>query len=264
MEYNFTNAENLVTPIGGFLKGKYIHSDHLPEQIKLLISNPKYTVLVRETTTTQTSGGGRTSGTLWHNNQVLGFTVEDAIRNKKIQDQTAIPDTIEDPTKFDGIPSNVYNIILSSSTGNDYIRKSFYNKTGLRISSKSDPTGQSIYETDTFTPGTFATGNVAFTGVFIHQGGSETASSGCIIFSKTKNLNGTVLTDVTAVQGLNKYLQSIGLIGKGKTQQFVVVNLWEFPFPPPVTNTVVTVVNSETNQPIQEAQTQTITPPNTP
>jgi uncharacterized cupredoxin-like copper-binding protein len=193
-----------------------------------------------------------------------GFAVEDAIRDKKIQDQTAIPDTIEDPIKFDGIPSNVYNIILSPSTGNDYIKKSFYNGTGLRISSKSDSTGQSIYETDTFTPGTFTTGNVAFTGVFIHQGGSEAASSGCIIFSKTKNVNGTILTDVAAVQGLNRYLQSTGLVGKGKTQQFVVVNLWEFPFPSPMTNTVAVVVNSETNQPIQEVQTQTITSPNTP
>jgi hypothetical protein len=263
MEYNFTNAESLITPIGGFLKGKYIHFDHLPEQIKLLISNPNYAVLVRETTTTQTPGGGRTSGTLWHNKQVLGFTVEDAIRDKKIQDQTAIPDTIEDPNKFDGIPSNVYNIILSSSTGNDYIRKSFYNGTGLRISSKSDITGQSIYETDTFTPGTFTTGNIAFTGVFIHQGGSETASSGCIIFSRTKNVNGTILTDVVAVQGLNQYLQSTGLVGRGKTQQFVVVNLWEFPFPLPTTKTVAVIINSETNQPIQEVQTQTITSPNT-
>lgn len=258
MEYSFTNAENLLTPIGGILKGKYIHYNPLPESIRLLISNPKYIVLVRETTTTQTAGGGRTSGTMWHNKQVLGFTVEDAIRDKKIQDQTAIPDTIQDPSKFNGIPSNTYNIILSSSTGNEYIKKSFYNGTGLRVSSKSDPTGQSVYESDVFAPETFTQGTIAFSGVFIHQGGSETASSGCIIFSKTKNVNGTILTDVVAVQGLNKYLQSTGLIGKGKTQQFVIVNLWEFPPPPPITNTIAVIVNSETNQPIQEVQTQII------
>jgi hypothetical protein len=264
MSYIFTDADNLSTPIGGNLKGKYINFDSLPIPIQLLLSNPKYVVLVRETTTTQTAGGGRTSGTMWNNKQVLGFTVEDAVRDKKIQDKTAIPDTISDPSKFNGIPSNVYNIILSSYTGNDYIKKSFYNGTGMRVSSKGDSSGQSIYEADVFAPTTFTTGTVAFAGVFIHQGGSENASSGCIIFSRTKNLDGTIASDLPAVQGLNKYLQSIKLIGKGKLQQFVIVDLWGFPPPEPIITPTAVIINSETNQPIQEVQTQIVNPPNTP
>lgn len=254
MSYPFTNAENLPTPIGGALNGKYIPFDSLPESVKILVSNPKYVVLVRETTTLQTSGGGRTSGTIWYNKQPLGFTVEDAIRDKKIQDKTAIPDTIQDASKFDGIPSNVYNIILSSSTGNNYIKKSFYNGTGMRVSSKSDTSGGTIYETDVFTSDAFASGRVAFTGVFIHQGGSENASSGCIIFSKTKKSDGTIVSDVAAVQGLNKYLQSIGLIGRGKFQQFAIINLWELPEPSTIIDSTGIIINGENNQPINAFQ----------
>jgi hypothetical protein len=221
MSYPITNAVNLPTPIGGILNGSYINFDSLPESIKILLSNPKYVVLVREREITQTSGGGRTIGTVWYNKQVLGFTVEDAVRNKKIALKTAIPDTIEDTSKFNGIPSNVYNIILSTYTSKEFIRKSFYNGTGMRVSSKGDSSGGNIYESDVFVSDNFATdkGRVAFDGVFIHQGTSENSSAGCIIFSRTKNSDGTVKSDVVAVQQLNKYLQSIKLIGPGKSNQ---------------------------------------------
>jgi hypothetical protein len=253
MSYPITNAVNLPTPIGGILNGSYINFDSLPESIKILLSNPKYVVLVREREITQTSGGGRTIGTVWYNKQVLGFTVEDAVRNKKIALKTAIPDTIEDTSKFNGIPSNVYNIILSTYTSKEFIKLSFYNGTGMRVSSKGDPSGGNIYESDVFVSDNFATdkGRVAFDGVFIHQGTSENSSAGCIIFSRTKNSDGTVKSDVVAVQQLNKYLQSIKLIGPGKSQQFAIINLFELPEPPTITNTSVIMINSETNQPIQ-------------
>jgi len=262
MSYPITNAVNLPTPIGGVLNGQYINFESLPESIKILLSNPKYVVLVRERTITQTSGGGRTIGTIWYNKQVLGFTVEDAVRNKKIALKTAIPDTIKDASKFDGIPSNVYNIILSPNTGKDFIRKSFYNGKGMRISSKSDPGGVTITESDVFTSDDFATDRktTAFTDVFIHQGGSENASAGCIIFSKTRNNDGTLISSETAVQNLNKYLQSIKLIGPGKLQQFAIINLFEFPEPPTVTNAPAVIINSETNQPIQGVKVEKVNP----
>ena len=252
MAYPFTNIVNQPTPIGGNLNGKHINFDSLPESIQVLISNPKYVVLVRESTTT-TSNGGRTTDTLWYNKHILGFAVEDAIRDVKIPLKTAIPDTIEDASKFNGIPSNVYNIILSTYTKSDFIRSSFYNKNGMRVSSKGDSSGMNIYESDVFTSDKFATdrGKLAFDGVFIHQGDSENSSAGCIIFSRTKNSNGTVKSDVSGVQQLNKYLQSVGLIGKGKLQQLAIINLWEFPPPPIKTPTTGTVINSETNQGIQ-------------
>lgn len=253
MAYTFTDVINSPTPIGGNLNGRYINLDSLPESIQILISNPKYVVLVRETTV-PSSGGGRTSDTLWYNKQILGFAVEDAIRDIKIAGETAVPDTIQDASKFNGIPSSVYNIILSTYTGKDFIRKSFYNGTGMRVSSKSDLTGMNIYESEVFVSDKFATdkGNIAFDAVFIHQGSSEKSSAGCIIFSRTKKSDGTVISDVSGVQQLNKYLQSIKLIGKGKFQQFVIVNLWEFPEPPVKTTTSGTVINSETNEPIKE------------
>ena len=246
MDYPFSTAANLPTPIGGNLNGKYINFNSLPNSIQILISNPKYVVVVRETTSYQTTGGGRTSGTVWYNKQILGFLVEDAVRTKKIDLKTAIPDTIKDPSKFNGIPSNVYNIILSTYTGKDFIKKSFIDGYGMRVSSKSDPSGMDIYEADVFVSDDFAVDRetLAFDGVFIHHGSSEGSSAGCLIFSRTRNLDETVISDVDAVHKLNKYLRSIGLIGKGKLQQLAIVNLWAFPIPPPTSNATVTVVNT--------------------
>ena len=259
-EYTFTEAINLSTPIGGNLNGNYIAFDRLPESIKILLSNTNYVVLVRETTTTQTNGGGRTSGTMWYNKQVLGFTVEDATRDKKIQDKTAIPDTIEDPSTFNGIPSSVYTIRLTNSSS-PFIEKSFYNGKGMVIESKSaKPNSRQILESDFFSLSNFTTGNVAFDGVFIHGGSDEGWSSGCIIFSNKRNSNKTLLYNDEAVKNLNKYLQSKGLIGNDKSQQLVIVNLWEFPLPSPTINSSGIVINSQTNQPIEGVKIDVITP----
>jgi len=264
MSYSFANAVNLSTPIGGGnLNGKYINFDSLPESIKILLSNPRYVVLVRETTTIQGNNGGRTSGTLWYNKRVLAFTVEDAVRTKKIYGKTAIPDTIQDASKFNGIPSNVYNINLTPITSGDWIKKSFYNGKGMVISSKSDPGGRNIYESDVFTSSTFADkGNLAFGGCFFHAGDSEASSAGCIIVAYTRKSDNTLVSTQQATINLNKYLQSIQLIGSGKTQQFAIVNLWEFPEPPTKTNASAVIINSETNQPIQGVKITKETPIN--
>lgn len=269
MDYTFTTATNQPTPIGGDnLEGKYIPFDFLPRSVQTIIANPNYLVLVREQTTgaLKTSGGGRTQGTLWHNQQVLAFTVEDAIRDKKIQDKTAIPDTIEDPSKFNGIPSNVYNISLRNTTGNKWIRASFYNGSGLVISSKSDNTSVpiNIYEEDVYTDASFATDrkNLAFDGAFFHAGGSETASSGCIIVSNIRYEDGTIKSSHTPTQNLNKYLSKPeGLVGKGKRQQFAIINLWEIPPPPPIIQIPLLVINSETLDPPPKTKVEIIFEP---
>jgi hypothetical protein len=260
MSYPFSEATNLPTPIGGNLNGKYIAFDNLPESIKILLSNPKYVVVIRETTISGTPGGGRTTGTMWYNKQILGFTVEDAVRPKKKYAKTAIPDTVEDPNNFNGIPSSVYNIILDGKTNSDRIKKSLVDGLGMRVSSISDPTGIKIYNNDIYSPD-FATdrGNLAFDGVFIHGGTSEGNSLGCIIFSRTRNLDGTLKDDNAAPQALNKYLKSLGLIGtasEGKLQQLAIVNLWELPEPQPIINTSGEVINNETNQSIQGVKVQ--------
>jgi hypothetical protein len=252
MNYTSIKAINQPTPIGGLnLNGTYIPFDLLPKSIQTLILNPNYLVLVREKQIPNTPGGGRTEGTLWYNKQVLAFTVEDAIRNKKIANKTALPDTIEDASKFNGIPSNVYNITLRSYTAKDWIRKAHYNGKGLMISSKSDNSRDpvNIYEEDVFLGASFATdrGNIAFDAAWFHAGSSENSSSGCIIVSFTRKPDGTLITSQTATQNLNKYLQSIKLVGTGKRQQFAIINLWEFPEPPTIIKTPALVINSETN-----------------
>ncbi len=263
--YPYTTAVNLPSPIGVNLNVKYIAFNSLPESIKILISNPKYFVLVRESTNTTTSKGGRTSGTMWYNKQILGFVVEDAVRiDKKVQDKTAAPDNIKDASKFNGVPSQVYNVVLSGETSSDFIPNSWYKGKGLRVSSISDRSGINIYEKDVFVSQNFETGGdnpvgVAFSGVWIHHGSSEGSSSGCIIFSRTRKSDNTVVQEEKAVIALNKYLQSVKLVGPGILQTFVIINLWEFPVPPRVTTTVGTVINSETNQPIEGVQVNIIT-----
>ena len=258
--YKFSQLSNSSTPIGGTLNGSYIPFDELTNSAKILISNPKYITLVRETTINSTKGGGRTTGTLWHNKQVIGFTVEDAIRDVKIPNKTAIPDTLEDPSKFNGVPANVYSIVLSPQTSSDFIRKSFYNGSGMRVSSKSDNTGTNILEKDVYAPKTFSIqeGGKAFDGVFIHQGTSENESSGCIIFSRTRNINGTINMDAIGVQLLNKYLQSVKLLGKGKFQQLNIINTWELNDPPPDDKIFGSVIDADTNKVISGVTTQLI------
>jgi len=245
--------------IGGFLSGGFIPLRELPQTIKDLILTSGKIVIVRETTSVNTTkGGGRTSGTMWYKGNILGFTVEDAIRDKKIQDKTAIPDLIPDASKFDGLPSTYYNILLSPSTGNSFIKQSFYKGNGLRVSSAKDPTGNNIYESDVFVPQNFETSadnpnGVAFSGVFIHHGSSEGASSGCIIFSKTRNPDKTIIQSPTDVQDLNRYLITQNIVGKGKLQQLVIINLWEFPSPPPIVESTGVIVSQSTNEPIKGA-----------
>jgi len=261
--YPTVTATNLPTPIGGKLNGNYIDYNSLPNTVQQLISNPKYLVLVRETTNQTGTKGGRTVGTMWYNNKVLGFTVEDAVRDKKIQNKTAIPDTIEDPKNFTGIPSNVYNIILKGNTSSDRIKKSLVGGKGLRISSKTDNTGMIIYESDVYTDSDFSPrGNIAFDGVFIHGGTNEGSSIGCIIFSRTRNSDGKLKDEDVATIDLNKYLTLIGLIGSGKYQQFAIINLFDLPPPTATIESTVTIVNGETSIPInEEVKIDEIPPP---
>lgn len=249
--------KNQPAAIGGFLNGNFLPISKLPQTIKDLILNSGKVVIVRETTTPSTKGG-RTSGTMWYKGNVLGFTVEDAVReDKKIQDKTAIPDLIPNATKFDGLPSTYYNIILSPSS-RSFIAQSHVNGKGLRISSAKDPSGQNIYESDVFVPQNFETSadnpnGVAFSGVFIHHGSDEGASSGCIIFSKTRNSDKTLVLSAKDVQDLNKYFVNQNIVGKGKLQQLAILNLWEFPTPPSVVESLGIIINQATNEPIKGA-----------
>ena len=260
------SISNVSSPIssnlGNFLlKGNYEIPENMPNSLKKLILESNKIIIVRESSSTtdyktiqtergpRVRGGGRTTGTMWYKGEILGFTVEDAVRDKKIRDVTAIPDTIVDPTKIQALGSHTYNIIRKG-TGSNYISKTQYPQGSglvLKISSKSDPTGTNILRDDVSAPENFS-GEVAYSGVAIHQGGSENASSGCIIFGTQRKNNGMVSSNAKEIQALHKYLLDNNIIGKGKFGQLVIINLWEVPKDIP--NVYGEIIDSETGQPI--------------
>jgi hypothetical protein len=260
------SISNISSPIsstlGSFiLNGNYEAIEDMPNSLKKLVLESNKIIIVRETSetvdyrTVQTErgprvrGGGRTTGTMWYKGEILGFTVEDAVRDKKIKDVTAIPDTIIDPSKIQALGSHTYNIIRKS-TGSTYIAQTQYPQGSglvLKISSKSDPTGTNILRDDVSAPENFS-GKIAYGGVAIHQGGSENASSGCIIFGTQRKNNGTLNSNAKEIQSLHKYLLDNNIIGSGKFDQLVIINLWEVPKDIP--NVYGEIIDGETGQPI--------------
>ena len=260
----YVNQLSLIaSSLGSFqLKGSYTSLNDMPNSLKKLIKRSNKVIVIRESSGTaayskvkgsdgkvRTVGGGRTTGTMWYKGNILGFTVEDAVRDKKIQDVTAIPNTIKDPTKLSSLAPAAYNIVLGT-TGSPYISKTNYKGQVLRISSLSDPNGYNIFSKDVDAPENFANrkDGVAYSGAIIHQGGSENASSGCIIFGTQRKDNGKVSSNAKEIQALNKYLQEQGVIGKGKLNNLVIINLWEVPKDIP--NLAGEIIDAETGRPI--------------
>jgi len=253
----------IASSLGSFqLNGSHTSLNEMPNSLKKLIERSNKVIVVRESSGTaayskvkgsdgkvRTKGGGRTTGTMWYKGNVLGFTVEDAVRDKKIQDVTAIPDTIKDPTKLSSLAPASYNIVLGK-TGSPYISKTYYKGQALRISSLSDPLGYNIFSKDVDAPENFVnrSDDVAFSGAIIHQGGSEDASSGCIIFGTQRKDNGKVSSNAREIQALNKYLQEQGIVGKGKLNNLVIINLWEVPKDIP--NLLGEIIDAETGRPV--------------
>lgn len=255
----------IASSLGSFkLDGSYIPLNEMPNSLQKLIKRSNKIILVRETTQQSSikfkedtgakynKGGGRTTGTMWYKGNILGFTVEDAIRDKKIQDVTAIPDTVKDPTKLTSLEPSSYNIVLGSTTS-PFISQTHYNGQGLRISSLSDPRGINIFTEDVNAPLGFSnrTRNgkeVAFDGVMIHHGGSENASSGCIIFGTKRRDNGMVNSSAKEIKALNKYLQEQGVVGKGKLGNLIILNLDDIPKDIP--NLLGEIIDAETGRPI--------------
>lgn len=253
----------IASSLGSFqLNGSHTSLNEMPNSLKKLIERSNKVIVVRESSGTaayskvkgkdgkvRTVGGGRTQGTMWYKGNILGFTVEDAVRDKKIQDVTAIPDTVKDPTKLSSLAPAAYNIVLGT-TGSPYISKTNYKGQVLRISSLSDPNGYNIFSKDVDAPENFANrkDGVAYSGAIIHQGGSENASSGCIIFGTQRKDNGKVSSNAKEIQALNKYLQEQGVIGKGKLNNLVIINLWEVPKDIP--NLAGEIIDAETGRPI--------------
>jgi hypothetical protein len=218
------------------LNGAYVAYSDLPDMFKSFVKRTDKITIIREINDINArkgnvSYGGRTQGTLWHGGEVLGFTVEDTVRNQKIQDETAIPDNLPDnflPTS--AYPENLYTILLSGTTSSDWIPQTFYKGKGLVLSSKFSVGDRNINNKDVYSPG-FTTTNLAFAGSWIHHGGSEKDSSGCVLLSNTRLENGQVVTSAGSCKALNLFLLNNNLVGPGINQQLVIVNAFNFDSP---------------------------------
>jgi hypothetical protein len=153
-------------------------------------------VLVREGMT-----GNRTYGALYYKKQLVAVTVEDLVRDSKIQKQTAIPAN----------PDIGYNVTLTPTT-KDFIRKAavdFGDGRGLIV----PRVGTSANAVDLEGPG-----NLDFSHVRIHGGTSEKSSEGCIIVSSVRNKDGTIQLDQSKAQDVTR------LIYDNKIKKIYVVN----------------------------------------
>jgi hypothetical protein len=183
------------------LIGEHISYNDLLPIAQKYVKNFDGLVLIREKELPM-KGRKRATGTLWYKNQLLGFTVEDITREKKIQNKTAIPANltfISPPTK------GYYNIVLDT-TGNDFIKKNYvkfpndnrrkFRNPGVLIRVGTSEDAKTLYDNP----------NLSFDGIRIHSGTSERNSAGCLIYSSQRNEDGTLKNDIEINQEFIKYV----------------------------------------------------------
>jgi hypothetical protein len=241
---------NQTTDIGGVLNGEYKPLNEIHPSIQKIINEFEGLVLIREKLLKS-----RTTGTLWYKGKVLCFTVEDLVRKKKTDDITAIPDVIKDVTNIETLDPKPYYLTLDT-TGNKNLVKNYVKFPNDKRTIFRSPGVFARVGTD-ITAVNLNFDGLSFGGIRIHAGSSENSSSGCIIISRTRKADGTVLSDLEASHNVTKWIYNNLEIGKydGKPSgnnfsRMIVINEFEFPPPPPITETSATVVNEETNQPI--------------
>lgn len=192
--YASSNNANAATALANSLTGGQISGTYRPlNQLKPATQAAVKTglTLVREGATST-----RAVGTLWYKGSVLGFTVEDAVRTSKVPARTAIP-------------AGMYNVTLDT-TGNANLTQYYtpfpnttgkFNSPGVFPRVGTDPNAVSL----------IGPGNLQFAGIRIHGGVSENSSEGCIIYSSTRNADGTVLKDIAHNQALTKKIKEEGI-----------------------------------------------------
>jgi hypothetical protein len=199
--YPLVEAADSESIAGGTPSGEYIPYDKLSTRTQGILNMKDTLVVVREF-----SDAKRTGGTMWYNKKVLGFTVEDPVRTKKIADKTAIP--------------NGYYFIALDTTSNEnltrcYVRfpqdsRSKFKSPGVfpRVGSTTDAVSLKGY-------------GLSFGGIRIHNGTDENWSSGCIIYSSERLTDGRLKNDVNHCKVLTK------LIYDDKLDRIVVTNEFE-------------------------------------
>ena len=249
---------NKTTIIGGLLNGSYEELSLLPTTVQRIVNDFNGLVLIRE----KRIDGKRTLGTLWSKGEILCFTVEDITRKKKIDEVTAIPDTLSTQTsdlsslsKINPANPGAYYITLDT-TGNDYIKRAYVKFPGESYPLSSPGvvprvgTSKEAYfleGREVNAPKNFG----SFTGIRIHQGRSETSSEGCIIVSKTRKNDGTLEYDLECAKNITRFIYK-NKYYNGK--YLVVINAWEFPKDPSPEELKGIIVNDSTGEAIKNAK----------
>ena len=245
---------NSNTAIGGALNGSYKELKDIPSSLQGLINTFNGLVLIREMLTPK-----RTTGTLWYKGQVLGFTVEDVVRKKKIAETTAIPDSSPGIGTFDPLAAKSYNLTLDI-TGNENLKRCYvkfpndsrakFRSPGVFPRVGTDPSAAA-----------FSFDGLSFGGIRIHNGTNESWSEGCILFSRTRNSDGTLINDVEGAKSLTKWIyNNLGFSLGKNTAQIIVINEFEFPKDSPKTETTGVIIDQTTNLPIKGVEIQLISP----
>ena len=183
------------------LLGEYISYDDLLPITQKYVKNFDGLVVVREKEL-PVEDRKRAVGTLWYKNQILGFTVEDITREKKIKSKTAIPANLT----FISPPSKGYYNIVLDTTENEYIKSNYvkfpndnrkkFRDPGVLIRVGTSEDAVTLYDNP----------DLSFDGIRIHSGTSERSSAGCLIYSRQRNKDGTLKNDVEINQELIKYI----------------------------------------------------------
>lgn len=147
------------------------------------IASQKGLVIIRES-----SVNGRTIGSMYYKGNFIAYTVEDAVRDKKVNKKTAIPANI------------LYNVTLGG-TSNTKLRVNYVDfgdgKGGVMPRVGTDKAAIHLE----------GPGNLDFDGIRIHAGTSELSSEGCIIVSGTRNPNGTVAFDLAKSKEITRLIK---------------------------------------------------------
>lgn len=182
------------------LVGEYIQYKDLLPIAQQYVKNFDGLVVIREKELPM-EGRKRAVGTLWYKNQLLGFTVEDITREEKIKGQTAIPANLT----FISPPSKGYYNIVLDKTGVPELEPNYVKfpndkredfKTGVMIRVGTNESATKIEGNP----------NLSFDGVRIHHGGTENYSAGCLIYSRQRFKDGTVLDDKSEGYQINQTL----------------------------------------------------------
>ena len=239
---------NSSTPIGGVLNGNYKELKDIPSSLQGIINTFDGLVLIRETL-----GSTRTTGTLWYKGQVLGLTVEDVVRKKKIDETTAIPDSFPGMSAYNPLTAKSYNITLDT-TGKASLERCYvkfpkdtrakFRSPGVFPRVGTDPSAVA-----------FSFDGISFGGIRIHNGADSTWSEGCILFSRTRNSNGTLINDLEGAHLLTKWMyNNLGFASGKNIAQIIVINEFEFPKDPKKIEPKVVIIDQSTSTPIPQGK----------